>query len=175
MRDSSLLLWSVRGAAAAEMALLLPLAILLLFGSLEMGYFFYAQHQVVKGVRDGARYASRQNFAYFGCGSSTLLNPTGFAVTGSALTTTIQNITRTGQTSGGQSRIPGWINSQITVTVSCPPSGQEVSTGIYKGKVNAPQVNVSAVVPFPSLFGGIGVLDNNYNLRAEQQSAVMGI
>jgi len=163
-----------RGAAAAEMALLLPLAILLLFGSLEMGYFFYAQHQVVKGVRDGARYASRQSFSYFSCGSTSLLSPAGLP-TGTALATKIKNMTRTGRIVGGKSRIPGWTDSDITVTVTCPPSGQEVTSGIYKGMTNAPQVNIATVVSYPSLFGGIGVLNDNFHLRAEQQSAVMGI
>ena len=166
---------SERAAAAVEMALILPFAIVLLFGSVEMGYFFYTQHQVVKGVRDGARYASRQNFGYFSCASTSLQDPGGTYASGASMTTTIKNVTRTGRTSGGTSRVPGWVDGDITVTVSCPPSGQEVDTGIYEGKTNAPQVNVAAVVAYPSLFGGIGALDSNYNLRANQQSAVMGI
>lgn len=164
------------GSAVTELALLLPLALLLLFGSVEMGYFFYSQHQVVKGVRDGARYASRQNFGYFDCSNVALQSPAGLPA-GTTVETEIKNVTRTGRTSGGTPRIPGWGNDpqDVTVTVSCPPSGQEVTGGIYKGRTNAPQVNVSTVVPYPSLFGFLDFLGNGWNIRAEQQSAVMGI
>ena len=164
------------------MALLLPLALVLLFGSVEMGYFFYTQHQVVKGVRDGARYASRQNFAYFDCANTALQSPAGMT-TGPNVVTAIQNVTRTGRTSGGTDRVPGWsaVNTDndngtfLNVTVSCPPSGQEVTGGIYKGRTNAPQVNVTTVVNYPSLFGFASVLGGQWRIRAEQQSAVMGI
>ena len=163
-----------QGSAATEMALLLPLSILLLFGSVEAGYFFYTQHKVVKGVREGARYASRQNFGYYICGNTALQDPTGLP-TGSTVTSAIKNVTRTGFPGGGTPRVVGWIDSEVTVTVSCPPTGQEVTGGIYNGKTNAPQVNVSAVVDYPSLFGVLTPLDSTFRLRAKQQSAVMGI
>ena len=57
-------LWTDRrGSAAAEMAMVAPLLIGIMFGSLQMGKFFWDEHQVLKAVRDGARYAARQSFA----------------------------------------------------------------------------------------------------------------
>ena len=41
------------GAAGAEMALIVPLLVTLMFGSFEMGHFFWNEHKVVKAVRDG--------------------------------------------------------------------------------------------------------------------------
>ena len=62
-------LWRDRnGAAAAEMALVAPLLLILMFGSFEVGKFFWDEHLVTKAVRDGARFAARQSFASMPCG-----------------------------------------------------------------------------------------------------------
>ncbi|QPC98470.1 TadE/TadG family type IV pilus assembly protein [Qipengyuania soli] len=154
-----------RGAAAGEMALLLPLLILMVFGAVEMGYYFYNQHQVVKGVRDGARFAARQSFVDINCTAGYTLP--------SATETAIKEVTRTGQPSGGTTRVFGWVNSNVTVAVNCPTTA--LRTGIYRDEPNAPVVTVSARVNFPSLFHGLGFLTNSYELYATQQAAVMGI
>lgn len=157
------------GAAAAEMALMLPLLVLLLFGGAEMGYYFYCEHQVVKGVRDGARYAGRQSFAALNCNG-------GAASTVPAdIESNIKELTRTGLISGGTPRVPGWGSDpdDVTVTVTCPATA--IKTGIYSGADNAPQVNVVASVSYPSLFDGVGLIDSTYTLNASQQAAVMGL
>jgi len=153
-----------RGAAAAELVLIMPFLVLLMFGGLELGYYFYSQHQVVKGVRDGARYASRQSFESLNCTAGTV--PAGIA-------TAIQEVTRTGRVSGGTARVPGWVNSDIAVTLTCPTTA--LKTGIYANESNAPRINLSASVAYQSLFAGVGVIDSTYTLNATQQAAVMGI
>lgn len=153
------------GASAAELALLLPLLVVMLFGAIEVSYYFYSQHQVVKGVRDGARYASRQSFASISCA-------TGSSVP-AAVETAIKEVTRTGRPSGGTARVPGWVNGDVTVGVLCP--GTPVTTGIYDAQPNAPIVSVTASVNYQSLFDGVGILTDSYHLNATQQSAVMGI
>lgn len=159
-------LWLCRkGGAAAELALLLPLLTVMLFGAIEVAYYFYNQHQVVKGVRDGARYASRQSFSQINCGSTYAMS--------SALQTAIQEVTRTGRPAGGTARVPGWENTDVTVAVNCP--GTAVTTGIYDGQDNAPVVTVTADVDYQSLFDGVGILTDSYRLSASQQSPVMGI
>lgn len=153
------------GGPAAELALLLPLLVLMLFGGLETAYYFYNQHQVVKGVRDGARYASRQSFNNINCGS-------GYSMP-TAIRDAIREVTRTGRPSGGAARVPGWVNDDITVTVTCPSTA--VTTGIYADEDNAPIVTVTASVDYESLFNGLGLLNDSYSLNATQQSAAMGI
>lgn len=160
------LLRCTSGSSAAEMALVLPFLVMLLFGGAELGYYFYNAHQVVKGVRDGARFASRQSFVGLNCNSGPSAIPAD-------VQTAIKEITRTGQLSGGTPRVPGWSAETITVSVSCPNTA--IQTGIYKNEANAPQVNVTAVVPYRSLFDGVGVIDSTYTLNATQQAAVMGI
>jgi Flp pilus assembly protein TadG len=159
-----------RGAAAAEMALITPLAVLIMFTSIEAGHYFYQQHQVVKGVRDGARFAARQSFDDINCRGGT---PTPIT---DPLLTEIKNLTRTGQLTGGSPRIPNWVDS-ITITVTCPDTSTiaEATTGIFRPAEPAPQVNIVATPSYDSLFNGLGILTDSVSLRGEQQSVVMGI
>ena len=76
-----------RGAAGAEMALLLPLLTVILFGGMETGHFFWTEHQVLKAVRDGSRFAARHEFSLFDCDAGTI---------DSDLVTDVQKLTRTG-------------------------------------------------------------------------------
>ena len=65
MRKLSALLGCRRAAAAAEMALVLPLLLTLMFGALEVGNYFMNEHTLLKAVRSGARFAARQNFTNY--------------------------------------------------------------------------------------------------------------
>lgn len=159
------------GAAAAEMALISPLLIILMFGSFELGHYFWSEHKVVKAVRDGARYAGRQPFARYPCTNSTQVDT---PLSDTALETRIKNITRTGTINGsGEAKVPGWDNTEVVVTFSCPSTS--VTTGIYEDLANAPRVKVVATVPYPSLFGAIGFDTNSLNVIAQAQAPVMGI
>lgn len=165
-----------RGAAAAEMALVLPILTFLLFGSAELGNFFLNEHAVAKAVRDGARYASRLPMSdYAGCSTTP-------AAPAAATVTKIRNITRTGSTAGGTAgnRLAYWEEvmggtDTIDVTAVCDTSG--TYTGIYDGlTMGVPVVTVSASVPYQSLFGIFGLFnDTTFNLRASSQAAVMGL
>ncbi|MEL1251016.1 TadE/TadG family type IV pilus assembly protein [Aurantiacibacter gilvus] len=156
------------GAAAAEMALVMPLLVALMFGGMEAGYFLWSEHKVIKGVRDGARFAGRQAFSTVDCTSG------GF--TDAAVVTAIKNLTRTGTVDGtGQPTVPGWDDNatEVTVSISCD-SG--TTTGIYSNEPEgAPRVTVSASVSYPSLFGPIAFDLSSIDLNAEAEAAVMGL
>lgn len=167
-----LFLADVRGSAAAEMALMLPLLVMLLFGTFEGGNFLWTEHKAVKGVRDGARYAARHDFSDFDCTASTI---------DSTLETEVKNITRTGYVDGDNPNIagsdnpsiPNWDNSEVTVSLSCPDT---LTTGIYAAQTSgAPLVTVSARVPYAPLFGIIGFDTSSLHLNASAQAAVMGL
>src|SRR5690349_2849055 len=104
------------GAAAAEMALVAPLLLAIMFGSMELGYYFYSQHVVVKAVRDGARFAARAGFADYNC-SDDSINATTVA--------NIQRVTRTNQVAvGGTARLPNWTDdTTVQVTMVAEPVG----------------------------------------------------
>jgi len=151
------------GSAATEFALVMPMLLALLFVMFEGGHYLFVQHQVVKGVRDGARFASRQPFSAYSC--STI---------DAAAETDIKEVTRTGKISGGTARVMGWTNAEVTVSVSCPATA--VTTGIYASMTNAPRVVVAARVPYVSLFRALGgSIGNGAVVTAYQQAAVMGI
>lgn len=157
-----------RGAAAAEMALIVPLAVLILFSSIEAGHYIYQEHQVVKGLRDGGRWAARQSFDVINCrGGSASTIPT-------ATQTAIKNLVRTGQLANGTARISGWADTDITISVTCPAAA-EAQTGIYDSGEPAPQVTISTNFSYNSLFDGLGVLTDSVSLNGSHQATVMGI
>jgi len=177
MRRRGTFLRDTRGAAAAEMALMLPLLIVMMFVTFEGGYFLWNQHKVVKGVRDGARYAGRQDFSKYTCPSTV----------DATTATNIQNVTRTGYatadnptvTGTDNPTVVGWVNSGsgVTVTLSCVSS----IGGLYASNSNtAPIVTVAASVAYPEspLTGVAGVLGVDLtaiSLKADAQSPVMGL
>lgn len=57
MRNNRALSHHEQGAAALEMALVLPFMLLLLFGIVDMGRFYWAQHTVVHATNEAARLA----------------------------------------------------------------------------------------------------------------------
>ncbi len=161
------------GAAAAEMALLVPLLVILMFGSFELGHYFWNEHKVVKAVRDGARFAGRQSFSTFVCtqGSTTTVS----ATTGKGLE--IDNLVRFGKlnvvANVDQPIVRNWTNP-VTIQVTCAPAA--TYSGIYNGmEGNVPVVQVAATTAYPSLFASLGFNSASLNLVAESQSAVMGI
>ena len=169
------LLRATRGAAAVEMALVTPLLLIIMMGSMELGNYFLDEHALVKGVRDGARYAARQGFSNYTCPSGT--------VPGGTVVADTQNVVRTGVVSGGTSRLAGQTNAMITVTMSCKSDLANGSAtppaGIYRNSSGAtpyaPVVIVSATVPYTPVMKSFGFRGVGMNLNANQQAAVMGI
>lgn len=157
-----------RGVAAAEMAMVVPLLMVVMFGTFELGNYFYDNHIVIKGVRDGARYASRLGFAKYTCPSTV----------DTATATAINNVTRTGQTAaGGTPRLWNWNNaSMVSVTLACTSNSSSTYSGIYEGHANVPVVRVTAIVPYSSLFGIAGFATASaLTITAESEIPVMGV
>lgn len=170
MRTLASLLRSDRGSAAAEMALVLPLMLVLLFGVMELGNYFLDEHVVVKAVRDGARFASRQTIDnYISSDSGCQVAPPA------AVATAIKNVVRTGtDDASGPNRLSYWTdNSTITVTSACVlTAGSQQMKGIYDDN-GAPVVTITAAVPYASLFG-LYAFPSSVTLNASQQAAATG-
>lgn len=151
-----------KGAAAAEMALVTPLLIIIMFGIFEAGNFFWNQHIVSTAVRDGARFAARNPLSEFaGC------------VPSASVVTATRNVTRTGNVLGGTPRISDWTDG-TTITVTSPCSST-TTNGIYVNNPGgAPVVNVTATVTYNALFNNLGFTTTNLSMEANAQSAVMG-
>lgn len=150
-------------SSAAEMALSIPLLLALLFGAFELGHFFLSEHVVQKSVRDAARYASRLPLtSYAGCSAT------------AAAELQIQRVARTGAPDGTVQRLEGWDDDAMTtVTLACDTSG--TYAGIFtEFPTGVPVVTVSASVPYPSLFGVLGIANPELALNARSQAAVYG-
>lgn len=151
------------GVAAAEMALVTPLLVTLMFGTFELGKYFLDSHVVSKGVRDGARFAARQPFLEMPCGGT---------ATDEA---DIRDIVRTGTTTdGAPPRLGYWTNpATITVTITCDSTAAYTTSGIYTtASGGARRVTVTAAVPYVTLFGfPFGAV----NVHGRSDAGVMGI
>lgn len=166
-----------RGTAAAELALMLPILLVLTFGTVELGNYFLNEHVLAKGVRDGARFAARQSFTnYNGCGTSATDVPQG-------LQDSTKLIVRKGSlNSADTDRLPNWDNgASFTVQMTCTTTaGETALAGIYTGTLvgtpnAAPVVIVTASLPYRPVFGTFGFSGLGLSLNATQQAAVMGI
>jgi Flp pilus assembly protein TadG len=115
------------GAAAIEMALLLPFMLLLAFGLTELGRAVYQYNALAKAVRDGARYLSQ-----YAPGDATRIAEA-------------KQLVLCGTTSGCGSNplVPGMSLSYIRVydRISDPSSYNLQSTG--RGTVNLVRVEIS--------------------------------
>ena len=123
----------------------------------------------MKALRDGARYAARQSFDDLNCRGGTP------SVIPASLQAEIQSLTRTGQIGGTTPRIANWnSNAQVTITVTCPSSAV-ATTGMFDIQEPAPQVTLSTRISYDSLFNGLGIITDSYNIGATQRATVMGI
>ena len=158
------------GAAAVEMALVAPFLILIMFGSAELGRYFYHEHVLVKAVRDGAVFAARFPIDKFNCTAKTI---------DSAVVTNTRSLVRTGGLSGQADLLPWWneTGASFIMTLACTTTaGGQTMQGIYTangGKV--PVVTITATLPFRPLLTTAGFSRTSYNLNASQQTAVLGI
>lgn len=161
-----------RASASAEMVLVLPFLLVLMFGGFEAGNFVWSQHKLTMAVRDGARFAARMEVDKFCDGDSTDLDPD--------IEADIKAVTVTGALpppDGGTAppaKVPNWTTDQVTVTPYC---GAFSGNGIYTDLNNeGPIILVEASdVTYPSLFESLGLLDSSIRLTAKTHAAVIGI
>jgi len=172
------LITSEGGSAAVEMALVLPLLLVILFGSVELGNYFMDEHTLLKAVRDGSRFAARQNFSnYTACSGQ----PGGTVVDDT------RNVVMNGYLSGGSAITPNVAAADITLNVSCAATanGQDM-IGIYRSRFGgtcdgatangcAQIITVTAAVPYRSVLGSFGFSGLGLTLNASSQAAVTGI
>lgn len=165
MKRLRTLLPDTRAAAAAEMALVTPLLLAMMFGFAELGRYFWSEHILIKAVRDGAIYASRQRIENFDCATG---------VVNSNVVNNTRTLVRTGALSGANPLLPNWSSGATTfsMTVTCVTSANGTTLGgIYTANAgNVPVLTITASVPHTSMFG----IKAGLVVNARQQAAVMG-
>jgi hypothetical protein len=114
-----------------ELAMVLPLMLLVVFGITEFGRAYYQYNTLSKAIRDGGRYMSSHTYSAVNVSNA-------------------QKLVVYGQTAGGGTPVlPGLTTAMISVT----PSG---GTGPYD-EINPPQSVVVSVnsYPFDSIVPGV--------------------
>jgi Flp pilus assembly protein TadG len=167
-----LLARDTRASSAVEMALVVPLLLIIMLGSVELGNYFLNEHTLVKAVRDGARFASRQSFAsYPDC-----------STVDSTAQADIKNVVKYGYLSGTNVLTPNIVDADITISTSCSTTaGGQSMSGIYRGRTvsgvatGAQIVTVNASVDYRSVLGSFGFSGVGLHLNASSQAAVAGI
>ena len=179
-------LWKAeKGAAAAEMAMVFPFMLILMFGAVELGNLFLDEHTLTKQVRDGARYASRVPLsADFVCNSDVFE-----ADPDSDAEDDIIKVTKDGSLSdSNQARWTAYWGrncdgetTTLEVDVRCVDKddidlGADGTTGVYSSLEGdqIPVVTVSGAVKYRSVLASIGIDATNICLRAESDVAMAG-
>lgn len=166
-----------RGAAGAEMALVLPLLLVLMFSAFELGNYFRDWHTLSKGVRDGARFAARHDFADFNCATASAEED---------VVTATQEVVRTGVAGGTGDLLSNWDSAEFELSVDCSTTvastdadGEAIDeelAGIYRGAEDgAPVVTLTVRLPYRGLLGQFGWSGEGLNIAASEQAAVMGV
>ena len=95
------------GIAMVEFAITLPLLLLLMFATAELGRLISQYNTLTKAVRDGARYAA----------STAALGSTGLVSVTPQVQTAVANLVATGNVNGsGSALLPGLVASDVTVS-----------------------------------------------------------
>jgi len=124
-----------RGAAAVEMALVLPLLLLIVGGIIDFGRFFYTQNIVVNAAREGAR---SRAMGYTIADSDTRVSQSLTGVQGGANTNTY-------------SLVQGSANT-LTANANCPSS--PVPLDRQRVTVTVSGFTYIVLGPVSNLFGG---------------------
>lgn len=178
LRPFRLFLRDSRAAAAAEFALILPMMLALIFTTFEGGNYLLAEHRVLKGAREGARFAARLNYAAFDCTSGTVVG--NFQTTPQITNAdAIRNVMRFGNPDGlGTPRFTAGQGDVFTVSLDCPTSSDATAyhnNGLYRERRNVPRVLVNARVTYNSILGTLGFDTSGVVVRGQAQAAVMGV
>ncbi|MEQ7872904.1 TadE/TadG family type IV pilus assembly protein [Sphingomonas sp. ASV193] len=159
------------GNAAAEMALLVPLLVILGMGSIEVGNYFLSEHKLVQSVRDATRYIARQDFSNFNtCTASWSAVPNNTLADGTKIVDNTKAIVK-------QPAL-NWTGTGMTIDVEMMCDSATGSLGgIYNNTGGVARlVRVTAHVPYASSAAyGLGVNFNGYFMNASEQAAVTGV
>jgi Flp pilus assembly protein TadG len=167
------LLRDSHATAAVEMALVAPLLLGLMFGSVELGNYFYNEHKLVKSVRDSARYAARQRFSNYSACTGAPTDPVPANAELMARKGTID--------STAADLLPNWGSATFSISMTCVTSLADGSGGNYNlggiyANVSAPTVVVTATLPYQSILGtAFGFSSFGLTLSATQSAAVVGL
>jgi TadE-like protein len=141
------------GAAAVELAIILPVLLTMMFGIIEVGRLLHDYHVVRNSVQDAARFLGRVPVS---CPNA------GFGTVDAAHVNIAKNLVLTGapaNPSDGAYLLNYWTDKNaITITPDCVPNGMPLARtyrGAYRDLDFFPTIKVEANVPVNFLSGSL--------------------
>lgn len=154
-----------RGSPLAELALVLPLLLVMVFGTLEFANILYQQQVITKGVQEAARFAARNPSV-----NATVACPPASGGWTSAAAAAA-NVAATGSPAGGSLILPNFAATNVAVTVECPTSDGLISSNPSSGSI--PVILVRAEISVRSV--GFLSLINVTDLQLSAEHREMGV
>jgi Flp pilus assembly protein TadG len=108
-----------RGAAAVEFALIMPILLVLVFGIIQYGWYFYAMQAGTSAVSDAARRVAVGNCQNSGDVQTLIYNKLGGATTASSASGVTTTVAYT-NTDGSADTAPGHIGGSVLITATFP-------------------------------------------------------
>ncbi len=166
-------LWRARdGIAAVELALILPLFPLMLFGTIEIGRMLFDYQAASKSVRDATRYLTRIDPVALGLACPTTINNTAAPVIEA------KNLALRGTIDTSKPfLLPYWTDTDpnsVSVTVSCIDNSGAIYQGFYADVAEIPNITVSATVSLPLMNGWLLGLADTLSFTISHKEAHIG-
>jgi Flp pilus assembly protein TadG len=143
------------GTAAVEFVMILPVLVLLMLGTIDLGRLLADYQLASQGIRDAARYLSRADPVALGIDCAA-----GAVDAGSAPALAAMNLAMTGTIDGSGGYVLGyWTDTSnlpaagIELTVNCQDNSGAVYAGLYDTLAAVPSLRMSADISFPLLNG----------------------
>jgi Flp pilus assembly protein TadG len=146
-----------RGAAAVEMALVLPLLFLLGFGAVELARTIWQYQIVTKGVRDGVRYLTRVPVTCAAIGPGGTFSDADLEAA--------RNLVKSGTKTAATPIVPTYADAVFQITVDC----RDAAALGLNGGAYMPVVRMTVQYPFQEWFASLlGLSDLTFNITHEQ-------
>ncbi len=168
------------GIASVEFVLVLPLLSLMLFGTIEFGRFLVDYQVANKSVRDSIRYLSRvrDDAIAAQCPAGGQLWP---SPTPAPTVTNAVNLAMTGSIADpagpGDYLLGYWTDPKTTIKVWVPPCTNNTAdqfSGVFQGTAYIPQLTMEAKVSFPSNFGWLLPIFDDFTIKVTHNEVHIG-
>ncbi len=164
-------LWRARGGiAAVEFAIILPLLVLLLFGTIEIGRILFDYQAASKSVRDATRYLTRIDAGLLGLACPGTINGAAAAVIEA------KNLAMRGTVDTSKPFLLSyWTDpNTVSVSVSCIDNSGAIYQGFYADVAEIPNITVTATVSLPLMNGWLLGLADTLSFTISHKEAHFG-
>lgn len=164
-------LWRERGGiAAVEFAIILPLLVLMLFGTIEIGRMLFDYQAASKSVRDATRYLTRIDASLLGLACPGSINGAAAAVIEA------KNLAMRGTVDTTKPFLLGyWTDpNSISVSVNCIDNSSAIYQGFFADVTEIPNITVNATVSLPLMNGWLLGLADTLSFTISHKEAHIG-